>query len=136
MSVDPANIRLIPAKDDPYYWQSLPGKSYLFDKHLSKLSIGPLMELCREVGTSFWAVTPSVEKSTNSAAREKSPQKQKTMPHHEAFKATHELRKRLKVFQRERRRLRRQNEMQKTLISRYRSIMGSFLKDSSFTLEY
>ena len=56
ISVEPAEVRLITKADDPYTWRILPEKQYLFEKHLSKHSIGAYRELCREVGVSFEAV--------------------------------------------------------------------------------
>jgi hypothetical protein len=56
LSVEPAQVRLITTKDDLYSWKILPGKEHLFEKQLSKHSIGAYMELFREVGVSFEAV--------------------------------------------------------------------------------
>jgi hypothetical protein len=56
ISVEPAEVRLIPTANDPYTWRKLPGKQHLFAKHLSKQSIGIYRELCREVGVSFEAI--------------------------------------------------------------------------------
>lgn len=55
--VEPAEVRLITSADDPYTWRTLPENKYLFEKHLSKHSIGAYRELCREVGISFEAVS-------------------------------------------------------------------------------
>ncbi|PVH67505.1 hypothetical protein DL98DRAFT_475594, partial [Cadophora sp. DSE1049] len=54
--VDPSEVRLITRVEDPYSWQFLPARTHLFEKNLSKHSIGAYMELCREVGVSFEAV--------------------------------------------------------------------------------
>jgi hypothetical protein len=59
MSVEPADIRLIPGPGDGYTWAVLPEKQYLFSKQLSKHSIGAYMELCRGVGVSFEALADS-----------------------------------------------------------------------------
>lgn len=56
ISIDPAEVRLVPIATDPYTWQILPEKEHLFKKHLSKHSIGAYIELCRGVGVSFKAV--------------------------------------------------------------------------------
>jgi hypothetical protein len=56
ISIEPAEVRLIPSATDPYTWQILPEKEHLFKKHLSKHSIGAYRELCRGVGVSFEAV--------------------------------------------------------------------------------
>ena len=62
ISIDPSEVRLIPRAEDPYSWQSLPTRTHLFEKNLSKHSIGAYMELCREVGVSFEAVAKEVRK--------------------------------------------------------------------------
>jgi hypothetical protein len=54
--VEPAQVRLITAVEDLYRWKFLPGKEHLFEKQLSKHSIGAYMELFRDVGISFEAV--------------------------------------------------------------------------------
>jgi hypothetical protein len=56
ISIEPAQVRLIPAVEDGYLWTAIPEKKHLFTKQLSKLSIGAYMELCREAGKSFEAV--------------------------------------------------------------------------------
>lgn len=56
ISVPPSDVRLIPGPQDPYKWASLPEKSYLFKKHLSKLCIRAYKEIYTEVGESFEAV--------------------------------------------------------------------------------
>jgi chromosome segregation ATPase len=57
--VAPAEVRLITTRDDPYSWKVLPGKEHLFEKQMSKHSIGAYMELFREVGSSFEAALGS-----------------------------------------------------------------------------
>ncbi|KAI9767656.1 MAG: hypothetical protein M1840_005527 [Geoglossum simile] len=54
--IEPMQVRLITGVDDSYTWKVLPEKTHLFEKHLSKHSIGAYMELCRGVGISFEAV--------------------------------------------------------------------------------
>lgn len=131
--INPINIRLIPAEDDPYRWQFEPEKSYLFAKHLSKLSVGPLMELCREVGASFYAVPPAKDGSMGFTKRESSLRREKQQrPHVEESIAMRELKKRLQSYRQERRRLKHQNVRQMALIAKYRTLMTSFLQDSSF----
>ncbi|KAH7228906.1 hypothetical protein BKA60DRAFT_532811 [Fusarium oxysporum] len=61
LDIAPADVRLKPSEEDPYRWQRSEDKEYLFEKHLSKLSVGPLMELCRGIGIHFKAVQPSRE---------------------------------------------------------------------------
>ncbi|PVH69519.1 hypothetical protein DL98DRAFT_171041 [Cadophora sp. DSE1049] len=60
ISIDPSEVRLITRVEDPYSWQSLPARTHLFEKNLSKHSIGAYMELCREVGVSSEAVAKDV----------------------------------------------------------------------------
>ena len=55
MAIAPGDVRSIPGPDDPYEWQALPKTQHLFEKHISKHSIGAYRELCREVGKSFLA---------------------------------------------------------------------------------
>ncbi|OCK75347.1 hypothetical protein K432DRAFT_272957, partial [Lepidopterella palustris CBS 459.81] len=59
--VDPENVRLITASEDPYVWNVLPGREHLFSKHMSKHSTGAYMQLCRELGSGFEAVPAKVE---------------------------------------------------------------------------
>jgi len=59
--IEPSEVRLITGPDDPYAWTMLPGKEYLFKKHLSKHSLEAYMELCQEVGVSFEAVPAKVD---------------------------------------------------------------------------
>ena len=69
ISIEPAEVRLITGADDPYAWQALPEKNHIFQKQLSKHSVGVYTEMCREVGVSFEAV-PAPESKT---AAERSP---------------------------------------------------------------
>jgi len=45
ISVSPADVCLITGPQDSYKWASLPEKSYLFEKHLSKHCIGAYREM-------------------------------------------------------------------------------------------
>jgi hypothetical protein len=56
ISIEPTQVRLITGAEDPYAWKVLPEKKHLFEKHMSKHSIGAYMELWRGVGVSFEAV--------------------------------------------------------------------------------
>jgi len=40
-----AEVRLITSAEDPYVWQTLPEKSHLFKKQLSKHTVGAYKEL-------------------------------------------------------------------------------------------
>lgn len=55
ITVQPAQIRLLPRHEDPYRWQWLPEKGYLFSKNLSDHSTGAYKELCKGVGVTFEA---------------------------------------------------------------------------------
>jgi len=63
LSIDPAQVRLKTTTEDQYRWKILPGKEHLFQKQMSKHSIGAYMELFREVGKSFEAVPSTVDKT-------------------------------------------------------------------------
>ena len=63
ISIEPAQVRLLPDPQDGYVWRFLPEKKHLFTKQLSKLSVGVYMELSREVGKSFEAVASSAADS-------------------------------------------------------------------------
>ncbi|KAH7317422.1 hypothetical protein BKA65DRAFT_600074 [Rhexocercosporidium sp. MPI-PUGE-AT-0058] len=54
--IHPSEVRRILRAEDPYSWQSLPARTHLFEKNLSKHSIGAYMELRPEVSVSFEAV--------------------------------------------------------------------------------
>lgn len=56
ISVEPTEVRLITSADDAYTWQKLPEMQHLFQKQLSKHSVGAYRELCRGVDVSFEAV--------------------------------------------------------------------------------
>jgi len=64
ISINLSEVRLIPRVEDPYSWQSLPARTHLFEKNLSKHSIGAYMELYREVGVSFEAVAKEVRRQS------------------------------------------------------------------------
>lgn len=53
---EPTTVRLIPIDEDGYVWMRRPEREHLFQKQLSKHSIGAIMELIREVNVSFEAV--------------------------------------------------------------------------------
>ena len=51
-----SQVRLKTNADDPYTWEKLDEKEYLFSKNLSDLSIGQLKDLCDGVDKSFIAI--------------------------------------------------------------------------------
>ncbi|KAH1912219.1 hypothetical protein KXW47_008428, partial [Aspergillus fumigatus] len=52
-----SEVRLKVEEDAPYAWHiEDPSLEPLFSKQLSKHSVGVYMQLCAEVGRSFWAV--------------------------------------------------------------------------------
>ena len=60
IKIEPTQVRLQPPIEDGYVWKPVPKKEHLFrkelfEKQLSKHSIGAYMELCRGVGVSFEA---------------------------------------------------------------------------------
>ncbi|RYO14562.1 hypothetical protein AA0113_g12245 [Alternaria arborescens] len=54
--IDPLDVRLITGHDEAYTWSYMPEKAYLFQKHLSKHSMGACIELYDEVGKTFEAI--------------------------------------------------------------------------------
>ncbi|KAF2181264.1 hypothetical protein K469DRAFT_590073 [Zopfia rhizophila CBS 207.26] len=62
IKMDPEKVRLITNPDDPYVWHILPGREHLFSKHMSKLSTGAYIQLCRELGSGFEAVPTEVNR--------------------------------------------------------------------------
>ena len=54
--VEASQVRLKTNPDDPYTWEKLKEKEYLFSKNLSDLSTGQLKDLCDGVGKSFTAI--------------------------------------------------------------------------------
>ena len=65
--VDPLEVRLITSQDEPYKWSYLPEKAHLFQKHLSKHTIGAYVELFDEVGKTFEAMAVSFDKATEAS---------------------------------------------------------------------
>jgi hypothetical protein len=54
-------VRLITGSDEPYKWSYLPEKAHLFQKHLSKHTLGAYVELFDEVGRTFEAMAVSYD---------------------------------------------------------------------------
>ncbi|KAH6617436.1 hypothetical protein F5144DRAFT_586450 [Chaetomium tenue] len=138
LDVDPLHVRLIPGDDDQHRWQWLPEKGHLFEKHLSKLSTGPLMELYREVGSSFHAVK---RPSTEEKAIQSSPIDEiqaLRLANSELESLAEESSLRLKQHERmfyhvkqQYRVQKRQNKQLKAIIGRCRSVMIDFIQDST-----
>lgn len=120
-------MRLIPNAADDYQWEPVPGKEYLFTKHLSKLSIGPLMELCREVGQSFRAVRRGAPAGTCTSTANSQTELEKMRQERAALVCS--VKRRLKGYQREYRKLRLENEQQKALIVKYKAMVQGLLQD-------
>ncbi|KAJ6436206.1 FAD dependent oxidoreductase [Purpureocillium lavendulum] len=103
-------------------------KEYLFKKHLSKLSIGPLMELYREVGETFRAV-----KQTGELRERRSPETdalgELDRMRRERATLVCTVKRRLKGYQREHRRLKQENEQQKALIAKYKAMVQCILQE-------
>ncbi|KAF2008351.1 hypothetical protein BU24DRAFT_360565 [Aaosphaeria arxii CBS 175.79] len=55
ITIEPAQVRLLPRSDDPYRWHSVPEKQHLFSKNLSDHSIGAYKSLCSGIGKTFEA---------------------------------------------------------------------------------
>ena len=56
ISIEPSQVRLKTRLDDPYKWEKMKEREYLFMKNLSNLSTNQLRELCNGIGKSFVAV--------------------------------------------------------------------------------
>lgn len=56
LTIEPSQVRLITHPDDSYTWKALPEIQHLFEKQLSKHSVGAYAELYRGVGISFEAI--------------------------------------------------------------------------------
>lgn len=128
MQMDPANVRLLPQKDDPYYWAALPGKENrfeprLFQKHLSKLSIGPLMELCHGVGSTFCAFSKSRQGHDNTGNIRSISDAQ----HESLVNDVLRLKRELKRSRRRGQGLAHQNKRQMVMIIKFRSIAQGIL---------
>lgn len=120
-------------------WKCNGDKEHLFQKHLSKLSTGPLQELCREVGKSFHAIRPGAERLEH--------------PHTQAspisqlcgdVQTLQEEKQQLKQFakmciienQREIYKLKRHCARQKGIIAKYEHLMEGFLRDTGRLSEH
>jgi hypothetical protein len=62
-------VRLITGSDEPYRWSYLPEKAHLFQKHLSKHTLGAYVELFDEVGRTFEAMAVSYDKAREASPR-------------------------------------------------------------------
>ncbi|KAH6881111.1 hypothetical protein B0T10DRAFT_580967 [Thelonectria olida] len=129
LDVHPEDVRLIPNRDDLYQWEKHPSKKHLFDKHLSKLSIGPLKELYREVGLSFRAVRSLAESDGQSTGLQDLNNEIQRLTT-ERVQILQYARENHQAYKRELYKLKRKNEQQSNLIVKYRRVMGSFLHDS------
>ncbi|RYN74724.1 hypothetical protein AA0119_g12959 [Alternaria tenuissima] len=54
--IDPLDVRLITNADEPYTWSYMPERAHLFQKQLSKHSMGACIELEAQVGQTFEAI--------------------------------------------------------------------------------
>ncbi|PZD29767.1 hypothetical protein A1F96_04891 [Pyrenophora tritici-repentis] len=54
--IDPQAVMLITSPDEPYTWSYMPERAHLFQKHLSKHTMGAYVQLCAEVGETFEAI--------------------------------------------------------------------------------
>ncbi|PWY96028.1 hypothetical protein BO94DRAFT_542106 [Aspergillus sclerotioniger CBS 115572] len=62
ITINPSEVRLITSEPQAQYMWKIDDDSLqpLFNKHLSKHSVGAYMQLCQEVGKSFYAVRPEI----------------------------------------------------------------------------
>ncbi len=138
LNIDPLHIRIIPSDDDPYRWHWPPDSGHLFEKQLSKLSTGPLMELYREVGRSFHAVKPpsTAQKPIQGSAADELQRLRLANSELESLVKEHLLR--VKQYRQGLRQIKhhylvqkRQNEELKAIVGRYRTVMANFIQDSA-----
>lgn len=74
LQITPDEVRLIVKPRDLYRWNiTNPNKAYIFEKHMSKHSIGAHMELCRGVGHWFTATLLHADQSSPSPRAAPSP---------------------------------------------------------------
>ena len=135
LNIDPADVRLIPNAVDQYRWGPIPGKEAmfkgsLFERHLSKLSIGPLMELRRGVGKTFQAIKPSDVLLRHSSGHSNALEEKQGL-HKEEDDFVQSLKRKLRVYRRKQRTLVRQVERQSALIAKYRAAAEGILLDTS-----
>ncbi|KAH8655606.1 hypothetical protein BX600DRAFT_469986, partial [Xylariales sp. PMI_506] len=68
LNIRASEVPKITSKDNPYQWVvTLPEGERLFQQHLSKLSVGPLIQLCKGVGTIFYAQHRDLRESLQAA---------------------------------------------------------------------
>ena len=135
LNIDPADVRLIPNAVDQYRWSPVPGKEAmfngsLFERHLSKLSIGPLMELRRGVGKIFQAIKPSDAWLNQSPGYSNALEKKQGL-HKEEDDFVQSLKRKLRTYRRRQRALARRVERQSALIAKYRAAAEGILLDTS-----
>ena len=61
LDVPPTQVRLRPKPEELYTWEVQPAKGHLFQKGMSKLSVGSYMELVAGLGTFFRVVLNTSE---------------------------------------------------------------------------
>ncbi|KAH7115492.1 hypothetical protein B0J13DRAFT_653900 [Dactylonectria estremocensis] len=120
LTIDPADVRLIPSDEDPYRWKRGSEKEYLFEKHLSKLSVGPLMELCKGVGSSF-------RRDEISKLKEERPEIMQLAKKERSEKML--AKRHGGKYKREYCELRRKYHKQQQLLARYKGLMTDLLRD-------
>ncbi|KAG4258500.1 hypothetical protein FPRO03_03454 [Fusarium proliferatum] len=132
LEIDPANVRLKPSEEDLYRWQPSSGKEHLFEKHLSKLSVGPLMELCKGIGTSFKAVHPSTEVAKQPWNEMEDLKDEVVRLREGRSEAIRQAKSHIGKYKRENCELKRRNHKQQRLLSRYRDVMMGLLRDTEY----
>lgn len=147
LDVSPADIRLNAGPGGQYRWECIPGKEDIFnksllDKHLSKLSVGPLMDLYRGVGETFRAVEMSADTGIEHAVLTPDHNKgvsrlnaceEVSMLRAERNELVEKARCTIKHYRREHHQLKRENEKYTALIAKHRELMMQFLQDTART---
>ncbi|WQF89382.1 hypothetical protein CDEST_14396 [Colletotrichum destructivum] len=139
LEINPQQVRLLPHEDDLYTWDVSENKRHLFKKHLSKLSTGPLMELCREVGLSFRAIRQQRTDSESENALPCQVQEQNAALKEELDLARQRVdlaEKRLERLAQAFRMLKRRNEVTANFILRHRAHMIDYIRESRCMKHY
>lgn len=132
IDVDPDRVRLLTSPNDPYTWGHVPGnensfKPELFNNHLSKLSVGPLTELYREVGSSFRAVLRTTVRI--SASPQAGVQEVERL-HDKGQNIARKLQKKIRKLKKENKRWEAQARQQKKLLETYKHLAERILEAS------
>ncbi|EWG46564.1 hypothetical protein FVEG_15989 [Fusarium verticillioides 7600] len=128
--INPADVRLKPSEEDPYRWQRSEDKEYLFEKHLSKLSVGPLMELYRGIGVHFKAIKPSREAVVQPSREIQDLKDEVARLKDGRSEVIRQVKAQIVKYKRENHDLRRLYHRQQRLLIRHRDVLEDLLKEN------